>query len=151
MILMVAGVVAGLVYAGIQYAVAAMPSGLGVKEGALAPCPASPNCVSTSASGAAHMPSLRFSGTVAEARTVLISALRELKIEIIHSDEQYIHGVAVTRWLRFKDDVEFLINPAARTIHFRSASRLGYSDLGTNRARLEKIARRLAAYGITAS
>ena len=151
MILLVAGVAAGLAYAGIQYATAKVPAGLGVKDGALAACPDSPNCVSSTGSGAAQMAPLRHTGAAGEARAVLISALRELKIEIIHSDEQYIHGVAVTRWLRFKDDVEFLIDPATKTIHFRSASRLGYSDLGTNRARLEKIARRLAAYGITAS
>jgi uncharacterized protein (DUF1499 family) len=41
--------------------------------------------------------------------------------------------------LRFVDDVEFLLVPAERVIHVRSASRVGYSDLGTNRKRVEAL------------
>jgi uncharacterized protein (DUF1499 family) len=40
---------------------------------------------------------------------------------------------------RFVDDVEFYIDERANLIHFRSASRLGYSDMGVNRKRMETI------------
>ena len=33
----------------------------------------------------------------------------------------------------------------AKTIHFRSASRIGYSDLGVNRRRMEEIRKAFAA------
>jgi uncharacterized protein (DUF1499 family) len=53
--------------------------------------------------------------------------------------DNYLHFEFTTRWLGFVDDVEFLLDPQAGSIHFRSASRLGYSDLGVNRRRMEAI------------
>jgi len=46
---------------------------------------------------------------------------------------------ARTAWLRFRDDLEFLADDAAKVIHVRSASRVGQSDLGANRRRIEAI------------
>ena len=40
---------------------------------------------------------------------------------------------------RFIDDVDFLLDEKEGVIHFRSASRVGYSDLGANRKRMERI------------
>jgi uncharacterized protein (DUF1499 family) len=54
----------------------------------------------------------------------------------------YLHAEFRTRWLGFVDDVELLLDPAAGVIHVRSASRLGHSDLGTNRRRVEAIRQR---------
>jgi uncharacterized protein (DUF1499 family) len=39
----------------------------------------------------------------------------------------------------FVDDVEFFLDEGANVIHVRSASRLGQSDLGVNRKRVETI------------
>jgi uncharacterized protein (DUF1499 family) len=44
----------------------------------------------------------------------------------------------------FVDDVEFLIEPNTQVIHVRSASRLGQSDLGVNRQRIEMIRAKLS-------
>jgi uncharacterized protein (DUF1499 family) len=41
--------------------------------------------------------------------------------------------------LRFVDDVEFVFDDESKTIHFRSASRTGYGDLGVNRRRMEQV------------
>ncbi len=60
-------------------------------------------------------------------------------ISIVASDGHYIRAEAKTRLLRFTDDVEFLLNRDAGAIDMRSASRVGYSDLGKNRSRLEGI------------
>jgi uncharacterized protein (DUF1499 family) len=57
----------------------------------------------------------------------------------------YVHATVTTALWRFVDDVEFLWSEAEGVIHFRSASRLGRSDLGTNRRRMERIAAKLAA------
>jgi uncharacterized protein (DUF1499 family) len=50
--------------------------------------------------------------------------------------------------MRFKDDLEFLIVPGEKIIHFRSASRIGKSDLGKNRARLKELFADLEKGGI---
>lgn len=61
---------------------------------------------------------------------------------ILENNPEYVSVQFETRWLRFVDDAEFLLDPAARVIHVRSASRLGRKDFGTNRARIEAIRRR---------
>ncbi|MFO0930086.1 MAG: DUF1499 domain-containing protein [Gemmataceae bacterium] len=65
------------------------------------------------------------------------------RMRVITEDDGYLHAEATTRLLRFVDDVEFLLDRVGRQIHVRSASRLGYSDLGTNRRRIEAIPRRV--------
>jgi uncharacterized protein (DUF1499 family) len=57
----------------------------------------------------------------------------------------YLHAECRTKWMGFVDDVEFLLDPAARVIHVRSASRLGRRDFGTNRERIEAIRAALGA------
>ena len=61
---------------------------------------------------------------------------------VIENNPEYISVQFETRWLRFVDDAEFLLDPAAHVIHVRSASRLGRKDFGANRARIEAIRRR---------
>jgi len=61
---------------------------------------------------------------------------------IIESSPDYLAVQFETRWLRFVDDAEFLLDPAVRVIHVRSASRIGSKDFGANRARIEAIRRR---------
>ena len=56
---------------------------------------------------------------------------------IITKREDYLHVEYRTR-LGFVDDVEFHLDRESRTVHFRSASRVGYSDLGVNRKRMEE-------------
>lgn len=61
---------------------------------------------------------------------------------IVENSPEYLSVQFETRWLRFVDDAEFLLDPAAKVIHVRSASRLGRKDFGVNRARIEAIRRR---------
>jgi uncharacterized protein (DUF1499 family) len=56
---------------------------------------------------------------------------------IIARREDYLHVEYRTK-MGFVDDVEFYLNEQTQTVHFRSASRLGYSDLGVNRKRMEE-------------
>ena len=62
-------------------------------------------------------------------------------VSIIESRPDYIYAQAQTPWLKFVDDVEFWANPANQMIEVRSASRLGRSDLGANRQRIEAMRR----------
>ena len=57
----------------------------------------------------------------------------------MHQTDNYLHVECRSFWFRFVDDVEFLIDPEQKLIQFRSASRVGYSDLGVNRRRMETL------------
>jgi uncharacterized protein (DUF1499 family) len=135
--------IALLVFAGLWIVVQLMgrktPAGLGVHNGSLTECPDTPNCVCSDCEGAGKMPPLEFSCEPAAVKPAILTALRVCGIDDIESDGNYIHAVAITPIMRFRDDLEFLIQPEQKRIQFRSASRLGHSDLGKNRARLKKI------------
>jgi uncharacterized protein (DUF1499 family) len=125
------------------------PANLGVKDGKLAPCPSSPNCVSSQGSDKAHaIEPLLFTGTVAGShaalRTVILSMKRS---QIITDTDSYIHAEFTSAIFRFVDDVEFWFDENAKVIHVRSASRIGNSDLGVNRERVEEIRARWKASG----
>ena len=60
--------------------------------------------------------------------------------EILWTSERAFAAIFTTR-LGFVDDVQFLLDERARVIHVRSASRVGYWDLGVNRKRMEAIRR----------
>jgi uncharacterized protein (DUF1499 family) len=60
-------------------------------------------------------------------------------MKLVEEDETYLHYEATSLLLRFVDDVEFLFDDETKTIHFRSASRTGYGDLGVNRTRMEQV------------
>ncbi len=66
------------------------------------------------------------------------------RIKLVEEEDSYLHYEFTSLLFRFVDDVEFLFEDATKTIHFRSASRVGYGDFGVNRKRMEEI-RRLVA------
>lgn len=112
---------------------------LGAKNGLLTVCPASPNCVSSQAEDEKHrIAALVFSGDpdAAFARLKLLLGRRS-DTTIIEEGAGYLR--AELRTTLFVDDGEFLLDRIHSVIHIRSASRLGYSDLGKNRSRMEAI------------
>ena len=107
----------------------------------LPPCPPSPNCVSTQATdvGQAIAP-FPYKKSRAEAKEALKAVLATLsRSKLVEEDEFYLHYEFTSLLLRFVDDVEFLFDETTKTVHFRSASRTGYSDLGVNRKRMEQV------------
>ena len=106
----------------------------------LAPCPSSPNCVSTQAKGGYHaIPPIPYSGSRKGVLDDLKAILQKMKrSRIIAESPDYLHAEFRTL-LGFVDDVEFYIDREQHLIHMRSASRLGYWDFGVNRRRLEAI------------
>ena len=131
-------ILSALVLAG---CLAAGQDSAGDRDGALAPCPASRNCVSSQAADERHrVAPLTFTGTASEAMTRLAAILLELpRITIVAADGVYLRAESRSAIFRFVDDVEFLADEAAKVIHVRSASRLGSSDLGVNRRRVESV------------
>jgi uncharacterized protein (DUF1499 family) len=116
-------------------------SQMGMTDGRLAACPNSPNCVSSQSTDPRHaIDPLRYEGTAEKARRFLIDAVSGMKrARIVAADERYIHAEFTSALFRFVDDVEFLLDDGGKTIHVRSGSRVGYSDLGVNRRRVEEI------------
>ena len=104
-------------------------------------CPSSPNCVSTQAQDEGHtIAPFRYRKSRAEAKEALKEIVRSLpRSKLVEEDESYLHYEFTSLLLRFVDDVEFLFDDEAKTIHFRSASRTGYGDLGVNRNRMEQV------------
>jgi uncharacterized protein (DUF1499 family) len=118
------------------------PATLGLNEGGLDACPDKPNCVlSMSANDDKHHIE-PFSRPVDDRRAYEL--LRQViayqdRAAIVALTERYLRAEFKSRVFRFIDDVEFYFPPDAPVIHVRSASRIGYSDLGVNRKRIERI------------
>jgi uncharacterized protein (DUF1499 family) len=118
------------------------PDNLGVTDGRLAPCPSSPNCVSSQASGEHFVEPLALKGSPAQTQALLKQVLlSEPRTRLVEENSGYLRAEFTSSLLRFVDDVEFLIDDQAVAV--RSASRLGHSDLGVNRKRVEHLRQRL--------
>lgn len=120
------------------------PGNLGVQAGHLTGCPPSPNCVSSQASDSEHrIAPLPLQGDPATTRTRLLSLLAQApRVAVVTQDTHYLRAEFTSQVMRFVDDVEFLIGPEA--VEVRSASRLGHSDLGVNRERIEGLRQQLS-------
>ena len=123
------------------------PSNLGVRDGRLAACPNTPNCVSTQAEDYEHWISpLTYQSEpsmVIETLAQIVGQLRHTRV--IEKSTHYLHAEFRSGFFRFVDDVEFYVEAESGRVHFRSASRVGHSDSGTNRARMELIRSRFQA------
>jgi len=123
------------------------PKNLGIKNGELAPCPNSPNCVSTKAQDAKHaIPPIPYTTARQEAMAKLMTIIRSMpRTSIVATTDDYLQVEFTSAVFRFVDDVEFYLDDTDKTLQVRSASRLGYSDFGVNRKRMEEISRRFKA------
>jgi len=110
----------------------------------LAPCPDSPNCVSTKSKDPDHaMTPPPYIKSGKESMDRLLEIVRSMKrATIVSTTPSYLHVEFRSALFRFVDEVEFLLDDSARLIHFRSASRTGYYDFGVNRKRMKEISDR---------
>ena len=116
------------------------PANVGFASGP-APCPASPNCVSSDAEREAQrVEPLRFTGDADEAWSRARRALLRLpRTRILDAAPTYLHVESTTALMRYRDDLELWLRPERGEIAVRSASRVGYGDMGANRARVEAL------------
>ena len=117
------------------------PAEVGLVHQSLSPCPDSPNCVCSQDESPAHaIKPIPYSGSEAEARKQLADILNQQRgCRIVKQEGNYLHAEFRSLCFRFVDDVEFLIDSSQNVLHVRSASRVGYYDLGANRKRIESI------------
>jgi uncharacterized protein (DUF1499 family) len=92
----------------------------------------------------ARIEPIRFTGDAVIAKNRLRDVLKAWPgATIVEDRPDYIAVEFETRWLRFVDDAEFLLDPAERVIDVRSQSRLGSRDFGVNRKRIEALRRKV--------
>lgn len=114
---------------------------IGIIDGKFHPCPKSPNCVSTQSTDEKHMMKpIEYNSTDNEAKEKIKNIIKSFKrTKLITETENYLHFEFRTATFKFVDDVEFYVDVKEKLIHFRSAARLGWSDMGVNRKRMGKI------------
>ena len=108
--------------------------------GVFSDCPEKPNCVSTKNSNRKdYIYPFKYKGSRSEAKRILILAVKSFGSSRIKNEQEiFIHVEFISEVFGFVDDVEFYFNKPG-IIDFRSASRIGYSDLGVNRNRMEAV------------
>ena len=117
------------------------PAGLGVKDGRFAPCPSTPNCVSSQSIDPEHaVAPLRFTTSPDQAMARLKKIITGMtRAKIVEERGSYLHAEFTSLIFRFVDDVEFYMDADTKLIQIRSASRVGRSDFGVNRKRVDEI------------
>jgi uncharacterized protein (DUF1499 family) len=120
------------------------PTNLGVKDGRLAPCKRTPNCVSSQADAADrehYIAPIAFRGSAVELRRAVESMARAT---VIKAEGSYLYAEYRTRLMRYVDDLELYYDEKQGLVDVRSASRLGRRDFGVNRGRVEALRRIIA-------
>ena len=119
----------------------------------LQPCPSTPNCVTTESNDTARaVAAVPFADSpdVAQARARK-ALLSEPRTQIVVERRGYLHAESRSRFFRFVDDVQIVVDSGSRLFRMRSASRVGHSDFGVNRKRLERISGRLRSVAVADS
>lgn len=111
-----------------------------LEDGRLSPCPDTPNCVSSQT----DKPSAYIDPIETQADDPIAAArdlLPQLGKHILRVEtNEYLHVEMETPLLAYRDDLELVVDPDdGQRLHVRSASRLGRSDLGANRKRVEQL------------
>jgi uncharacterized protein (DUF1499 family) len=132
-------------FAGIFSLAGDQPTNLGWNNGQFAPCATTPNCVSSQAKDPEHrIGVIRYSGDQAVVWGGLNKIIKSLpNTTIVTATDKYLYVQFTSKLMGFVDDVEFYNTDGV--IQVRSASRLGESDLGVNRQRIETIREQLTA------
>lgn len=126
------------------------PGNLGVKKGRLAPCPSSPNCVSSDARDVGHrVEPFAIAAPAARTWEVVRQTVAAMpRTRIVSDTGEYLHAECSSPLLGFVDDLELHLRPVEGILAVRSASRVGYSDLGVNAGRVETLRERLQTAGV---
>jgi uncharacterized protein (DUF1499 family) len=139
LVLLAIALVLAFFLGGKQLLAGSQPTNLGVHDGKLLSCPATPNCVNSQANDPTHrIAALALAKDPALTMTALQRVVQGMpRSKTIEATDNYLYVQFTSQLMGFVDDVEFLVD--GRAVQVRSASRLGESDLGVNRQRIEEI------------
>lgn len=112
-----------------------------------APCPDTPNCVSSEAQDPRHaVAPMQLAGNSEDEWAKIQAVVKGLpRSRILTATEDYLHATLKSRVFAFIDDLELKLDPQTNMIGIRSASRTGSYDLGVNRRRVENLRKQLKA------
>lgn len=124
------------------------PDNPDIAGGRLPPCPDRPNCVSSQADDPARrIDPIPYTVSLEAARGRIEAIIRSMpRSNIVKSGGDYLQVEFKTAVMGFVDDALFYFDDVQKKIHVRSASRVGYSDLGANRKRIERIREKFLAH-----
>ena len=109
-------------------------------QGKLRPLAGTPNGVSSESTNViVRIEPLGFKGSPASAWAILKGVVQEHGGVVHEAGSNYLWSTFTVPLFGFVDDVEFRLSPEEGVIHVRSSSRLGFSDLGVNRGRVETL------------
>lgn len=117
------------------------PKNLGVNNGKLSKMPNKPNGVSSQTDEKdKKVEALKFKANLESSKEQIIKTIENYgNAKVIKNENNYIYAVFATGKMKYHDDVEFYFDDSEKLIQFRSASRIGYSDMGLNRERYNKL------------
>jgi len=110
---------------------------LGVENGLFKPLGKRPNSVSSQAAiKSKKVAAISYQGDLKEQMDRIEGIVASMPGAKIHQKEDaYLYAIFTSSLMRYKDDVEIFLDDNKSELHFRSASRVGYSDMGVNRKR----------------
>ena len=125
------------------------PDNLGVHDGRLSPPKRTPNNVNSQIDKHAderhYIEPLRYSGDARKAWATLRKVIDTMpRARVVKAEPNYLYAEFSSKLMGYIDDTEFYLDEKAGVIQVRSASRLGRSDFGVNRERIESIRAQLA-------
>lgn len=117
------------------------PENIGITDGKLAACPSTPNCVVSQGADEEHaIAPITYTGERATAKAQLVDILSVVpRTKVVEETDSYILAESESRLMGFVDDTEFYLPENENVIQVRAAARMGESDLGVNRRRIEQI------------
>lgn len=116
------------------------PDGIGNLDSIKKQCPDSPNCISSFHPNDKDHYQDPIKGADKTQFTQIKNIIKSREnAKVIKEEENYIYAEFTSRLMKFVDDVEFSYDESDQEIHFRSASRIGKSDLGVNKKRVDSI------------
>lgn len=118
-----------------------MPENLGVNNGRLAKLSNKPNAVSSQTDEKdKRVEALKFKGNLENSKNEIYKAIENYgNAKTVRNEKNYLYVIFTTGKMKYHDDVEFYFDESEKLIHFRSSSRVGYSDLGLNRERYNEL------------
>jgi uncharacterized protein (DUF1499 family) len=108
-------------------------------------CPDTPNCLSSLAKNPKHrIEPFKLKKDPETSWEIVQKTVGSLpRTKIVSADNSDIHAECRSMIFRFIDDLTLHLTPSTGIIHIRSASRIGYSDFGVNRRRVENLRKKL--------
>ncbi|GDY24940.1 DUF1499 domain-containing protein [Agarivorans sp. DSG3-1] len=119
------------------------PSDLGLNAGRLAPLASSPNGVSSYAEEEdKKVAPLAFKADLKSTQLAALRAFAHMpNNKVVSRNGDYVHVVFFSPKVGYRDDVELYFDETNQLLHFRSQSRVGYSDMGINKLRYQEFAK----------